>query len=62
MLKRILKGFILKVLLTDEFRTEVINKLNKKVNLPMLNEAQEKVLFQEIYAASEEAIVDYMNK
>lgn len=56
MFKRMIRRYITRKLLSDNFKWRLIGDINRKVDIPKLTEKQEKELFSAIYNAVVEFI------
>lgn len=61
-MKALLRKLITRFVLTDEFQEELVKSINKQVDIPLLDEEDEAILFNTIYDAVQAATNGALNK
>ncbi|MFW6247425.1 MAG: hypothetical protein ACOC22_04630 [bacterium] len=56
-----IKKFILEYVQSDEYQKELVAKINNKVDIPNVTEETEAMLFNQVYDAGQETIVEFVN-
>lgn len=59
-LQDVIRKIAVQVLFTEEVKEKVLTRLNQLVNLPILDEQTERELFESIWDAIREALVDIL--
>ena len=60
MIMPFVKGFIVKQIKDEEFQKEFVKGLLEKVDLPNLTKAQEKKFVNQVYDATQELLINYV--
>jgi|AACY02.17.fsa_nt_gi hypothetical protein len=53
---------IIQIIKDDDFQKDVVKELNSKLDVPLLNEKQEKMVFNSVYNVLEKVLVKQIKK